>query len=223
MNYLELVNDLIVESGVSGEPVDTVKDHTGETRRLVKWVRDAWEDIQLSCPTWAFLKVQASMPVPLNATLLMPPEYAVGQVAEWDIDSFRMAEQPKGRSESERLRYEQFDWFRDHTMMAPIHASKPQVVSIDWNNESLYVHPPNDKLRTLFYDYWRTPQILVEHDDVPLLPAQYHRLIVWHALLKYGTYDSAAEVIVRAQSEIGRMSPGLWRDQGPGTVTQGLL
>ena len=85
------------------------------------------------------------------------------------------------------------------------------------------IAPPTDEARVLFYDYWRTPQILEDDEDEPIMPSRYHDLIVYWALKKYGLYEAATEAIARADMEINRLLPELEMDQLPPVRFQGLV
>jgi len=223
--FVELVNDLILESAVSGSSVTTLEGTLpGEIARLKKWVKDSWNEIQISKPNyWGFLFVQSSMVVPVNASVLQPPEYAAGEVAEWNYDSFRMSDPGKARKDSYPLIYHDYFWWRDHEGLDMTVPRKPQSITIDYTNEALIIAPASDDVRTLYFDYWRTPQELVEDDDVPIMPKQFHQLIVGKALERYGQHESAPEVIVKANKIISRIEPLLGIDQGVGITTQGLV
>ena len=58
MNFLQLVNQLRVECGVSGPPLTTVAGQIAgsENARMVSWIQQAWIDIQTSKEDWLFLR-----------------------------------------------------------------------------------------------------------------------------------------------------------------------
>jgi hypothetical protein len=58
------------------------------------------------------------------------------------------------------------------------------------------------------FEYWRTPQVLALGADVPRLPDQYHLVIVYRAMLFYGLYENAPEMVQAARSG----EAGLHRD-----------
>jgi hypothetical protein len=50
------------------------------------------------------------------------------------------------------------------------------------------------------FEYWRTPQALIEGGVSPRLPERYHMVIVYRAMLYYGLYENAPEVVQAARS-----------------------
>lgn len=224
MTFVELVDALRIESAASGERITTVQGNLkGETERLKKWVKDSWLDIQRKHTDWQFLFVQSSYTLPVNASVLNPTEYDADEVAEWKVNTFRIAEAGGARKDSKPFLYrDYFDW-RDREGLDVTIPGIPQSFTIHPTTEALHIAPPSDTARILFYDYWRNPQILEDDDDVPLIPARYHDLIPYWALKKYGFYEVAPEAITRADSEINRLLAELEMDQLPTVTYRGLL
>lgn len=222
MNYLELVNDLMIEAGVAGQSVTTIQGTLPlEIQQLKIAVRDSWIEIQNKPNYWGFHFVSASMVVPLNASVLNPPEFS--QVADWELDSFRIADAGKTRKDAERLRFRDFLWFRDHEGADITRTGRPQSITVDPNTESLIIAPPSDQIRTLFYDYWRTPQELTLDGDVPIMPKRFHKLIVGKALKRHAQSEAAPELLVKAADIISEYQNNLHVDQGEGYTTSGLI
>lgn len=224
MNFLEMVNNLILESAVTGSTVSTVQGKLPlEIARLKMWTIDSWNEIQAKPAYWGFHFVQASMTVPLNASVLQPPEFAAGQVAEWETDSFRIADAGQGRKDSQHLRYMDYFRWRDNAGLDLTVSRRPESITIDYATESLMLAPPSDAIRTLYYDYWRTPQELVADTDVPIMPKRFHKLIVGKALEKYGIHEAAPEAQMQARKIINELQNALHQDQGTGIETVGLI
>jgi hypothetical protein len=222
MNFVELVNALRVEGGISGRAIESVEGaQVGEAERLVKWTKDAWMDIQMQHTEWAFLFVESTFTLPVAASVLNPPEYEAGNVGEWKVNTFRIAPPGGTRRDSKPLRYmDYFDW-RDTDGLDVVNLREPTSFTIHPTTEALHI-VPSDTARILFYDYWRTPQELDEDGDIPIMPARFHRLIPFWALKKYGAHEVAPEALVRAETEINRLFPALEIDQLEDVVMQGL-
>lgn len=224
MNFLELVNDLRIEAGASGRDLTSVNGALlGEPNRFRKWIKDAWVDIQIQHEHWNFMWVESSFIMPVNGSVLEPPEFKVGEVAEWQINSFRIAEPGQARKDSQPLRYHEYMFFRDTIGRDITVPGKPQGLTIHRTKESIQVAPAADKAYVLFYDYWRAPQILKDDLEEPIIPQRFHNLIVFWALRKYGSNEAAPEALMRAKEEIDRLLPSLEIDQLPGVSTSGLM
>ena len=79
----------------------------------------------------------------------------------------------------------------DHTY-AP-----PSCYTVDPLNNFL-LGPTPDTDYALRGPYWRSNQTLAADDDEPEMPADYHMLIVWNALINYGYNEVANEVLSKA-------------------------
>jgi hypothetical protein len=224
MTLVELMDKLRIEAAASGVTITEAEDElTGEMERLRKWIIDAWKDIQRRHTSWRFLFVESSYTMTANESTLAPTEYTAGEVAEWHEHSFRMAEAGGARKDSQPLMFWDYFDFRDGPGLDITVAGKPTAITAHPEDEALMIAPPTDTARVLFYDYWRTPQILEDNEDEPIMPARYHDLIVWWALRKYALHESAVEALTSANAEIGRLLPELEMDQLRPMVQQGLL
>lgn len=224
--FVQLVDDLRVESGASGRTITTVQGNLpAEVARFKKWTADAWLDIQRRQERhWKFLfKESSGFTVPLGATVLNPTEYAAGDIAEWDYGSFRLAPAGGARKDSQPLRFADYFQFRDCIAIDTSVERKPEVITVHPNTEALHIWPAADAEYVLFYDYRRQPQELDDDDDVPIMPDRFHDLIVFWALLKYGTHEAAPEVITRAKAERDALYADLMTDQMPEVGTLGLV
>lgn len=76
---------------------------------------------------------------------------------------------------------------------APTQEGQPQVYVIDGANLKLW--PVPDGAYTVRFRYFRTPAPLSSPNDVPEIPATYHRLLVsyalWHCYERENDYQSA--------------------------------
>ncbi len=215
MNFVQLTDDLRFEGGISGDIITTVQGvTTGESYRIKRWVQDAWIKIQIK-ERWNFLKFESSYEIQQYESILSPPEFLSGDVADWDDCTARIAKQGDGYGKSDMLRVEEYDWFREFEGRDPTKRGKPQVIAVDPRLEALHIAPAADQAYELFYDYWAVPQSLDEDVDVPIMPAQFHKLIVWVALETYGGYEAAPDVINRARAEASPLWNALYRDQLP--------
>jgi hypothetical protein len=70
--------------------------------------------------------------------------------------------------------------------------------------------------------YYRTPQILTDNTDIPLIPESYHDLIWMRAVIKYGYYESAPEMLQRVQAEYPSRLASLEANQLPNRYRYGL-
>lgn len=221
--FFELVDRLRREAGASGPAITTLNGVLPtETQRLRDDVVSAWEDIQTERDDWLFLFTEATCDVPQFASIVSPPEFAEGTVADWDEHSFRIAVAGETRAKSDPLTFRDYFVFRDHHGLDPTKRGKPGYVSVHPNRESIYLAPSADVAYTLFYDYMRTPQVFDDDQDEPLMPARFHDLIVWRALEAYALRESATESLSKARRMAGPLQAALERDQLPQMTQRSL-
>ena len=77
----------------------------------------------------------------------------------------------------------------------------PSLVSVSPNNDLVVGPRPSDGTHyRIRMDYFKGPNVLVEDDDEPELPQQFHMLIVYDALLHVG-HDRARQELVDSSRE----------------------
>ena len=215
MTFLELVNRLHVEAGTSGQTLSTVLGSLPfESARLKKWVQDAWRDIQ-SQQRWNFLFKEATFTIPQYASVITPPEFTAGEVADWEGETVRIAPFGGARKDSQPMTCVDYFDFRDGDGADPTRRGRPSTIAIHPNSETLLIAPSADEQYTLFYDYWREPQELDDDDDVPIMPARFHDLIIWEAISRYGGYEESAPVLKRSYERGAPLWAALAHDQLP--------
>lgn len=196
MNYLQLSQELARKAGVSGQPA-SVTGQKGEMLRLVNWVNQAWNDIQLNNPRWPFLWKRDTFPIYADQAAYELPadlrELALGEVeylnpasGKWGFVS------PMTFTEFDRL-------YRHATVV-----NAPQVVTLTPESKLQFYPIPNLNSQAQI-TYWSTPQVLSANTDTPLLPAHFHQMIVWLALKYYGEYEQDMEVAQVANVEFQKL------------------
>lgn len=99
-----------------------------------------------------------------------------------------------------------------------VQPGPPVHIAIDPQNNLVIGPKPGPSLDgpyTITGEYRKSAQILAADGDEPEMPEDFHYLIVYRALEKYGWQESASEVIDRAQLEGGREMTRLRRNQLP--------
>lgn len=195
MTFLDLCQRLRQECGVSGVgPMDT-RDQKGEYGRLVDWAQQAWIELQLERPEWKFNWATAEVEVAEGARQITMPD---------DFSSFERA-----KLNGETLKVVAWNRVRD-----PANADKPTRIGQSPGGQWwLDVAPANDALMEI--EYWLKPQILEHPYAEPRLPAAFHMLIVYKAMLQYALYENAPEVVEQSRMNESRLKFRLEREQLP--------
>ena len=218
MTFLELVARLHQECGLAGDPPTTTLGLYGELKRLVDWTSQAWVDIQSKRFDWDFLKKTFTF-----NTVASQQEYSattdihLTDFKRWVNDSFRAYLTSAGIGTEVILsQYPDYEDFRNFYLLGSrrLVTGRPLYIAIAPNRTLLMGFTPNDTY-TVSGEYWRSSQKLAADADVPIMPEDYHMLIVYYAMKKYGYFNVAAEQLATAKEESDILYNQLVYDQTP--------
>ena len=224
--YLELCADLRSETTDSGTGPSAVTGNTGELARVVKWIKDAWVDLQQEKDDWFWMRKSFTVSAISN-----DGEYAysdctdtvslaaISRFSHWYKHSFKCYLTSAGVGAECPLRWLPWEDFRAIYRYGTQTNSAPEHVSQDPTGKFV-LGPKPDATYTVSGDYQIGPQILVANADEPEMPSRFHRLIVCEAMTRYAGHRVAPEVMARAVTEGGRLRSALGRDQLP-EITRG--
>ena len=226
MTFLELVNACRRECGGSGgQPVLTTLGGalSYENARFKAWVAEAWTDIQTKHRTWTFMEREFTFQATAGvqqytaATLSTP----LTSFANWNRKTFRCYNTATGYSDEQLLPFLDWDTFRNLYKYGTMRTTqqRPVVYTID-PLKKILLGPLPDATYTIEGWYYKAPQNLSADTDVPELDEEFHMLIVYLAMEKYGFYEAAPEVLQRARSEGGPLMAQLEMDYLP-QITMG--
>lgn len=226
--FLELVRELRAETTIAGSEAfpASVANQTGDYADLVRWVRQAYIDIQnMHGGQWRWLRRQFTF-----QTIADQAAYAWG-----DIDDVRTAaaidrfnrwaiQNPRepvrcyltsaGIATEYPLIYADWDAFRYLFDMGAQTSQQPAYISINDQDELVLGPAPSD-VYTVRGVYWRGPQVLTMDAELPEMPTQFHHLVVLEALRKYGYRHVASEALSRSNHEGTSMMTSLENNQLP--------
>lgn len=214
MTYLELCVLLRQEVGVAGTGPTTVTNQTGELKRLVTWIAQAWTEIQNKKNNWRWMRSSFTL-----ATVAADGSYAytdctdtltvaaIARFARWYPYNFRIYLTSTGVAGETRLNFCPWESFRDVWLMGTQTDGFPSDISID-PQDNLRLGAVPDAIYTVTGDYQRGAQTLAVDADTPDMPARFHTLIMHEAAKKYAAYHSAPEVWAQANDQ----AKGYWTD-----------
>lgn len=217
MNFLELCQRAQRECGVASQPT-TVVNQSGEHRRFIEWVQDAWVDIQAAHQDWEWLRQSVSFVTVDGQPTYTPTQCGItaGTFGLWSRDSFRSYPTATGVNAEMPTPYIGYEVWRHvyqlgtsrNTRGRPIHISITPAKSI-----ALAPYPSAGY--TVTGDYYTAPVSLAVDADTPLMPAHFHMAIVWKVCMSYGAYEAAPEVYQRGELEFKKLMRRLERDRMP--------
>ena len=188
MTYLELVRRLAREVGASGG-IQSLQAVEGEAKRLADWVNQAWLEIQLVRDTWSWRLGEFEVSVPSGSSVVNTSTV---------VDFYKpLKGSVYGKFVAAStwfpLEYIDFQTWQDYVRARPTVISQPTSYTLKPDRTvELYPIPANDySVRGL---YVKKPQQLVNDFDVPILPEEFHQLIVYQAMMLYAQYEAAPEI-----------------------------
>lgn len=222
MNFVQLVERLRMECGVSGPTITTVQGALPrEIARLKSWIVTAWEDIQREHIDWQFLRTQGNATIPQYGSALTIAEHTAGTVARWLPETFRISESGGTFADSTPLACAEYETWRVSEGLVTTPYGKPSTIAIRQKDKALFVAPAADVAYTLYFDYYRAPVSLSADADEPAAPARYHMAVVYRAMTMYGRYEAAPEILLDGREKYRSMLAELEIDQLPDTTFAG--
>lgn len=224
MTYLQLVQRLRQECGVSGSGPASVVDQSGMSGNLVNWTNDAWLEIQGLRDDWGWMRQQVRFETvegqgdysPASTTNTLTGE-TLSDLRYWHEDTFRCQLKSLGESNEIWLNHWDYQDLRDLYRFNSTRSlnARPIAFAVKPNSKDFMLGPKPDGVYEVIGEYQTLPVSMSLDDDVPGLPTHLHMLIVYKAMLSYGLYESAPEVIQRADIQYSRLLSQLEREQLP--------
>lgn len=225
---LQLCQDTARDSGTFPNLMtpQTTTGQSGRVQRLIYWVRDAYNDIQRHRPDWRWLRTDFS-----GTTISGVQTYdstAMGiasRFSNWihqgarGRESFTIYLTSSGISTEGFLEFIEWEDFRNMVLVgsSSTETGYPNYISINDQNE-LVLYPIPDDAYTVRGRYYKDLQTLSADADVPEMPARFHEMIKWRALILLGTFDEATEQQPHWQINYQNAMSELVRHQTPGIL-----
>lgn len=239
---LELVQATCREGGISGWA--TITDVTmlqGQQQQALNWVQGAWMAIQRMSDVWAFMRKQLSFLTvqgqynysggyaysiaPLTPNVLanspLVVNGAAGALHKLVDGSFRIYDNVSGIGTETRLNHTTWDAFRELFRFSNVQLqqNRPYFISITPEKDIvLALQPDNGQGSgyTVYGDYVVRPTLMtVANSTVPWMPPEYHELITWYGVWRYGGFQEATAQYVNAMNQAKPILQALRNDQLP--------
>ncbi len=220
MNFLNGVRRLRQECGIPGTGPITTLAQTGELKRLVDWYAQALIEIQLEEVYWQFLRSDFSFNTIANKqSYSYDTDIGITDYGHWRNDSFRIYQSsPSNEIFLTQYNYNSFRDFYLYGTKATTY-SRPNSIAIAPDDSLVLGLPPND-IYTVRGEYYKAPVEVALDDDIPILPERFHMIIVYAAMMKYGSFEAAAEVY-NSGKELYRRYMSRMRSVEAPTITTG--
>ena len=211
MDLLGLVQALHNEAKLAGAAPTGTAGLSGRGADLVRWVIEAWQDIQRDRDgKWNWLRgnfhvdtIAATASYASTAVQDTDDAAAITRFRAWDLDK---REPPliylssDGKSTEREMFIDDWAHFR-YLYVRNTHTNAyPGSIVADVKNK-LFIGPTPDAVYRVTGNYWKSNQVLAVDADIPEMPADYHFMIVYRAIIKYAYNTVSHEVLARAKAE----------------------
>ncbi len=202
MDYRTLCQDFVAQFGLAGGTgPSSVENQVGELGNVVRWVRDAALYIDNLWLDWRYLftRYSGTLSAP-DSVPSLPNDPAGVRARLWETHNLKISPAPPTAPAWSLLTYldrAQFDQCYDPDTAT---AGQPEAFTV-MPDQTLQFNCPADQSYILKGAFYRAPVPLAANSDVPLIPEEFHRLILVRALVMYADREDAPELVSAALSE----------------------
>jgi hypothetical protein len=229
MNFLALTQKLVEKCGMSGNGPVSVAGQTGEMKRAVNWINEAWLNIQEMREDWDWMRGSVSFQTVPQKAAYTAQEAGISDLAEWlmntSICSFRTYDTNVGVASEIFLNFINYNNYRDTYLYGNMRLSyaRPLYVTVTPDMSIALGQIPDSANYTIVGDYFKTPSQMTLDADIPALPSRFHMLIVYQAMIYYGEYEQDDYVRQTAKENFNAMLSRMTVAQLPEMVAGGAL
>lgn len=215
------------ECGITGTGPTAVTGQTGQLEKVVNWVADAWNDIQMRNIHWRWMRCGFTFNTSASDGTYAYTDVTdtktsavIARFARWWADDasapFKCYLTSAGVSAQYRLEYIPYENFKYHYKFGAQQSltGRPVHVSVD-DDDQIVIGPNPDAIYTITGDFQRGPQTLTADGTTPDMPSRFHDLIVYYGMQRYAGASIAPEVMAIADLQVSRLMPALEQSQLP--------
>jgi len=219
--FLELAQDVAAESGtvtgVIAQPL-TVVGQTGRLGLIVGWTAEAYSALQTHRPSWQWMQGEFETALTIGQQRYTTADLSLTRPAGFTARDCLVSIYDNDIGTSDEGSIEIMDWdaFYVRCLVGGVRSQtgKPQIASIDPSGK-IALWPTPDKAYMIHGMYRKAPQTLAADADEPEMPARFHPLIKWRALIYLAQYDESMNQFPLWNMEYRRMLNELEHDQLP--------
>ena len=217
MDFIGLINRAKSECGIAGNPITALTGNSNEMIRLAGWVSTAWQDVQTERQDWRFMRKPFTVNTVADVQSYSPASASISDYSKWKDDSFRIYRTADGVDNEQFLtHWEDYSEFRDYYLFSSLRSqrSTPTDIVIDPDDNLLLGFTPDD-VYTVVGEYYRKPQELTLATDTPIIPSEFHMIIVYETMISYGYFNVASEQLSRGREKLAKLKSRLLQKYSP--------
>ena len=207
MNFIQICQEANRLAGMQGT-ISTVATATGYEYTLVRFVAQAWIDLQNLRKDWPFMKSD----VTFNATV-GKTEYSLSDIGATDVARWHLITYTDSDSDQQPLQEFSYDRYILDNKVNDSQGS-PAIYAVDPVDKHLYLNPPDTTYSMTCY-YFTEPVELTTASQEPSLADSFHMVLAYlgaaHMAAYMGNGNLYSELRFRADQMIG----SLMRSENP--------
>lgn len=215
--FLDLVRMTARESGtVPSELPLTTQGETGRLGNIVKWVNTAWNNIQISRANWLWMYDTFQAETVPGLASYSPLQLGITRFDHFIADRRSMTIQKKdlARSDEQFIPYIDRDHYKYFYGIGAQEPGRPSCYHVSHDGQ-LFLGPMPDDEYIIRGEYYKSPQVLVNDDDLPEVPRKHRPIIAWQALILLSQYDEGQLAVAFARMNYQNHFQELLRDELP--------
>lgn len=208
MNFLQLCQEANRLASMQGV-VSSVSITSGYQYNLIKYVRDAWIDLQNLRKDWPFMRSSLTF-----NTVADTNEYSLATIGVTDLKRWHILQYTDSNGKKQPIRKMSYDYYITREINNDS-SGKPLRYAEDPIDRHLYLSTPDDAYTITGY-YFTQPVSLSGTTDTPTLPVSYHMLIAYLGALKMADHMGNNNLYMELEKDADFMLGNLMRDHNPG-------
>lgn len=201
MNFLQLVQQLMHETGTHGQIANVADPATDELDRLVKWIQRADREICNRWQDWRFLWTTGTFTTSMAVAVYTAP----ADLRIYHEDSFY-------NGETRLLPVHHDDYRRSQRLVTDTGEPDSFVIQPD---RSVRFLPTPDDAYTIDYEYQKRHSDLTANTNTPVIPTHFHDVIVMRARMYWASYEEAQLEYTQAATDFAEWMLRLEAEQLP--------
>ncbi len=202
-NFLEICQEVLSETGISGTGPTSVVGTVGIEKKIVGWVQKAWLDVQQYRNDWPWMLKEFSFTTSPSKDIYLLTELSLTDVERWELAGATIYKTAEGKAGERYLGSIDYRVWWENLRIGTQTPAPPDKIMFTPGDNDLRVYPLPDAEYTITLRYFRALQRLTADADIPLMPTNqaWQDIIKWKALKYYGFYDGAPDIAAEAQEQ----------------------
>lgn len=196
MNFLEIAKSVNLSAGLQGD-INSVTNNTGIQKTLVDTINKAYSEIQLLREDWAFRRIDGTFSWNVGSTI-----YTNSNISKYTLIYYE-------HKELKYIEYEEWLLSENYKTSSVLY---PWCFTLNPETNGIIINDV-DGPYTINYRGIRATHILSANSDIPLIPENFHTIIVYKAAMNLGLHLGNSEIFNKNANAYDILIGALMRSQ----------